>query len=481
MPLPVGTRIGRFVVEAPLHTGGMGELYRASAEGEPSPLVLKLPRLGFGEPAESVIGFEVERTVLAALRGPHFPRLVGAGDLAECPYLALELVEGTPLSAFAARAPLHAEEVARLGAAVATALQDLHLQEAVHLDVKPSNVLVRPGGEAVLVDFGLAWHAHFPDLLAEELRRPIGSAPYISPEQVLGLRGDPRSDLFALGVVLYQLATGALPFGSPSTPRGLRKRLYRDPLPPRRLAPELPPWLQEVILTALEPHAASRQLSAAQLAFELRNPEAVELGERAARTRRRAGLRELLRWLRATGFELPPTRPSAQAARGSIVALALAPGEEDEPLREALRTEARRLLAADPAARLACLTVVRPEPALGGDTPEETATAQRISRLVELRHFAEPLRLPPARLSLHALEGRDPARSLLAYARKNGVSHLVVGASSSARALRALLGSVAQQVAAEAPCSVTVARPGGSATAVGAPGPTRSPAGASRA
>ena len=474
MRLGPGAQVNRFVVEAPLHSGGMGELYRASAPGEPGPLVLKLPRLGHGEPAEAVTSFEVESTVLSALRGPHVPRLAGAGDLSAQPFLAMELVEGEPLSAWTERAPLPAGEVARLGAAVATALQAVHLQEVVHLDLKPSNVILRPDGQAVLIDFGLSRHAHFPDLLAEELRHPVGSAPYISPEQVQGLRGDPRSDLFALGAILYQLATGALPFGAPGSARGLRKRLYRDPVPPRRLAPDLPPWLQEVILRALEPHAGARHLSAAQLAFELLHPESVELTERATRRKRRAGLRELLRWLRATGFDPPPATPSELAARGAIVGVAVAPGEDDAPLLQALREAGRQLLEADPAARLACLTVVKPRSPLGGDTPEDTATAQRIQTLMSLRHFAEPLRLPPQRLSLHALEARDPARALVAYARANGLSHLVVGASSTARALRALLGSVAHQVAAEAPCSVTVVRPR-------AAGATRSPGGASPA
>ena len=207
------------------------------------------------------------------LAGPHVPRFVAAGDLARCAHVVMEKVEGRPLSDWLGRGPVPASEVARLGAALAAALHDLHRQEVVHLDVKPSNVIVRPDGTAVLVDFGLARHAHYPDLLAEEFRHPVGSPPYMAPEQVLGLRSDPRSDVFALGAVLYELATGALPFGAPTTVAGLRKRLWRDPLPPRALAAAVPEWLQEVILRCLEPVADARYATAAQVAFDLSNPE----------------------------------------------------------------------------------------------------------------------------------------------------------------------------------------------------------------
>ena len=138
----------------------------------------------------------------------------------------------------------------------------------------------------MLLDFGLSWHAHYPDLLAEEMRVAVGSPPWMAPEQVVGVRGDPRSDVFAIGVMLYEMATGELPFGDPQTRGGLRQRLWMDPPPPRVLAPQTPDWLQEVILRCLEPEADQRYGSAAQLAFELANPDQVHVGERGLRTRR---------------------------------------------------------------------------------------------------------------------------------------------------------------------------------------------------
>ncbi len=117
-----------------------------------------------------------------------------------------------------ARAPLAPEDVARIGAALADAIHSVHLQDVIHLDIKPENFLLRPTGEAVLLDFGFARHARYPDLLAEEKEFAAGSAAYVSPEQLQHDRGDLRSDLFALGVLLYELATGAQPFGQPETP-----------------------------------------------------------------------------------------------------------------------------------------------------------------------------------------------------------------------------------------------------------------------
>jgi serine/threonine protein kinase len=108
----------------------------------------------------------------------------------------------------------------------------------------------------VLLDFGLSCHAHYPDLLAEELRKAVGSPAWMAPEQVVGVRGDLRSDIFAIGVMLYELATGELPFGAPTTTAACASACgWR----PRRRAhrPDLP-WLQEIILRCLEPEAAQR-------------------------------------------------------------------------------------------------------------------------------------------------------------------------------------------------------------------------------
>ncbi|MBI5067766.1 MAG: universal stress protein [Deltaproteobacteria bacterium] len=454
-----GDVIDGFRIEERIHAGGMGVIYRVSGPETGFPMIMKIPRLGPGEPGEAVVTFEVERMVLGALTGPHVPRFVAAGDLARIPYLVMERVEGRPLADWVGKGPVPPAEVARLGLAVANALHSLHLQNVVHLDVKPSNVILRESGEAVLIDFGIAHHGHFPDLLAEEFRRPMGSAPYLSPEQVLGARDDARSDLFALGAVLYELCTGRMPFGSPTSPAGLRVRLHRDPVPPRALVPGLPEWLQEVILRCLEPDAADRYATAAQVAFDLGHPDQVTVTSQGRRTRRLGVGKRMVRWLRAIGYGPDSvSSTSLQLAAAPIVLVAVATAHTNEARNEALRATVRRLVIAGEPTRLACITVIRPAPELVGADRHEAATSQRIKQLVQLRHWAEPLKLPPQQISYHVMESGDPAGALLEYARANHVDHVVIGSPPRDVTLGGLLGTVSTKVSAEAPCTVTVVR-----------------------
>ena len=452
-----GDEIDGFRLGERLHTGTMAWIYRLLGPDGPLPLVMKIPRLGPGEPAINVISFEQCRMVLGALaQGPHYPTLVAYGDVETTPYLVMEYVEGRRLSEWMREAPRAPEEVAALGAKLALALHEIHRQDVIHLDLKSANVLYRPGGEATLVDFGLAHHGHFPDLLAEEVRTPVGNWEYMSPEQILGIRCDPRSDLFALGALLYELATGRLPFGRPSTAAQLRRRLYLDPAPPRALRAAVPDWLQEVVLRCLEIDNRSRYASAAEVAFDLANPAQVPRTERASRSTRAGWLQRFGRRMSAGSFApapCPPLASQAAAAPIVLVALAFGPtidsvggGQSDEALCEALRRSVRRLCGADGRCRIACATVVPPAAALTGEGDAATATGRHIRQLVELRRWARPLELAEERLTYHVLESEKPVAALIDYASVNEVDQIFVA------------GNLAAEVASRAPCSVTVVR-----------------------
>lgn len=457
-PLGPGTEIDGFRLGEVVHRGSMASIYRLTGHDGPLPLVIKIPRLGAGERAVNVIAFEVCKMVLGALaQGPHYPTLVSYGDVETTPYLVMERVEGVRLDEWIDRAPVAADEIVRLGSAFALALDAIHRQDVVHLDLKPTNVLYRPNGEAVLIDFGLAHHAHYPDLLAEELRFPVGNWVYMSPEQIVGVRCDPRSDIYALGAILYELATGTLPFGHPRTAAQLRRRIYRYPTPPRALIATTPPWLQEIILHCLETDARDRYPSAADVAFELANPGQITLTDRSARTRGEGSLRVARRWLRARRFEPAPCPPpSTRVGPAPIVLVAIAPAQSDETLLEAMRDAARAVIAADDRCRIAGVTVVPPSAVLSGERYEDTATGRHIKHLVALRRWARPLALPEERLSFHVLESEKPASALVDYARMNDVEQMLLGAPRSGTRL---FPSVCGQVVADAPCSVTVVRP----------------------
>ena len=287
-------------------------------------------------------------------------------------------------------------------------------------------MLFRPNGEAVLIDFGLAHHGHYPDLLAEELRIPLGNWVYMAPEQVLGVRCDPRSDIYALGGILYELATGRLPFGHPEHRRpsfagasiAIRSRRARSCRRRRE-------WLQEIILRCLEVDARDRYASAARGRIRAVDAGARSRSPSAARAQRRAGP---ARRSRGAGcerarFEPAPCPPPSIAAAGRR---ASSPSRSrrrkaTSALREALRDAARDAIAADPRCRIACITVVPPAATLSGVGDENSATGRHIRRLVELRSWAKPLELPEERVTYHVLESDKPAAALVDYVTMNDV------------------------------------------------------------
>ncbi|WP_372528354.1 serine/threonine protein kinase [Piscinibacter sp.] len=478
-PLVESQVIDGFRLDERVHQGGMANLWRVTQQGGDAsgngalPLIMKVPRIKGGDDPATIVGFEVEQMILPALSGPHVPKFVARGDFTRQPYIVMERIAGESVRARFDAAPIAIDEVAAIGAKVATALHDLHRQHVVHLDVKPSNIMFRESGEAVLVDFGLSRHDHLPDLLEEEFELPMGTGPYMSPEQVQFIRNDPRSDLFALGVMLYHLTTGVRPFGAPSSVRGLRQRLYRDPEPPRSLRPDCPPWLQEIVLRCLEVQPDKRHQSAAQLAFDLQHPEQVVLTRRAERRTRSGALRVMQRWFAAMGAEpkAPPAGATELSERCPIVLAAIDVAAAAPGLLDALRSSVQSVMQTQPGARLACLAVMKTNRIGMDELLDADGRSRHVNLLVQLKHWARPVvqslalrkEEHDARVTFHVIEAPDPATAIVDYARRNGVDHIVMGARSSST-LRRYLGSVSAQVVAQSDCTVTVVRaPGPSA------------------
>ena len=447
------------------HKGGMALIYDVSyADGRaaPFPMVMKVPRMTAGDGAETIVSFEVEHQMMQALDGPHVPHLVAAGDLSVLPYLVMEYVPGRTLDHWLDQVNqgvlLAPETLAQLGAPVAHAAHSLHEQNAVHLDLKPANVIIKGDGTAVLLDFGLSFHAHYPDLLAEETRHAVGSPAYMSPEQVVGVRGDPRSDVFAIGVMLYELATGELPFGAPTSQGGLRQRLWMDPQPPRARRADLPEWLQEIILRCLEPAAADRYPSAAHLAFDLTHPDQVQITEHGHRLKGTGAGTHIKRWLRAAGAEYQPSPlPARQIAEVPILMVAVPHRDVTDATLYSLREAVGRSLGIRPGARLAVVTVVAPGAASTTDAGK-SETALHRQMLAMLKNWSVGLKLDGHQVSYHVLEDGDPADAIVRYAETNRVGMIVMGAATHGLQLQRFVATVPIKVAMRAPCTVILVK-----------------------
>lgn len=463
-----GQKIDGFVVHECLHSGGMAYIYKVEYDTEGGQanrnpgfeMIMKIPRMREGDSGENIISFEIERQILPAVTGPFVPKFIAAGDLDNLPYLVMEYVPGETLEHLQEKTPaMAAKAIARIGAAMAKAAHSLHKQNVCHLDLKPANVLFRKNAQGevdldhvVLLDFGLSFHAHYPDLMAEELRKAVGSPTWIAPEQVVGVRGDPRSDVFAIGVMLYELATARLPFGSPSTTGGLRQRLWMNPVPPKVRRTDIPDWLQEVILKCLEPEAQRRYPSAAHLAFDLNNQDQIRITERGKRTERTSFWVHFKRWVRAAGMQYTPSPlPERQANAVPIVMVAVPHHDVTDATLYSLREAAQRSMGLRPDARLAVITVIKS--GLLSSTSQSESDTQR-QYLSMLREWAEPLSLDAHHVSFHVLESNVVADAIVAFAKGNNVSLIIMGAATHGLQLQRLTRTVPIKVAMNAPCSV---------------------------
>ena len=454
-----GLEIDGFTLGEKLHTGGFATIWEVTHALYRTPMVMKIPTILDGYDGPTIVGFEVEQMIMPRLEGPHVPRLIGQGDFAVMPYIVTERIPGESLYKTFRKAPLPVDAVIEMGARMAAAVHDIHRQHVIHLDLKPDNFLQRPSGEMVLIDYGLSRHDLLPDLLAEEFTIPMGTFPYIAPEQFLRQRGDLRSDLFAMGALLYELATGRMPFGMPEKLSGVKTRLWRDPIPPRGLRPEIPEWLQEIILRALEVDPAKRYQSAAQMIFDLTHPAQVRLTDRAHKIKADSHLTVFRRWraMRNLRAFAAPTAMAAQIERAPILLVAVDLSPEMEPLSAALHLQVKRMLVNRPDARVACVNVIKTARIGIDQTTDDAGNNLHVMRLVALKSWADGIELNDDRLTYTILENADPAAAIIDHAEINRADHILMGARGHSTARR-YLGSVSAKVVAEAGCSVTVIR-----------------------
>ena len=196
-------------------------------------------------------------------------------------YMVMEWVEGKLLRQILNdQKKLPTERAVKIALGICDALGYIHQHGVVHRDLKPENIMVDAGDRIKLIDFGIAGQAGARRLTFAKLSQVMGTPEYISPEQVEGKRGDGRSDIYALGVMLYEMLTGKAPFQGPNPFAIMNDRLMNNPIPPREVDPTISPELQEIIYRAIERDPKNRYASAHEMALDLQHPEKVGVSER---------------------------------------------------------------------------------------------------------------------------------------------------------------------------------------------------------
>lgn len=276
-----GERLAHYRIESRLGVGGMGEVFLAEDTRLHRNVALKvlLPELAQDE--ERLARFVQEAQAASALSHPNAAHIYEIGEAGDAHYLAMEYIEGQTLEARLSGEPLPVSEIISIGTQVADALDAAHARGIAHRDIKPANLMIDARGHVKVLDFGLAKflpkrvEVNFSSQVATQFMTSsgavLGTVAYMSPEQALGQDVDHRTDLFSLGVVLYRMAAGKLPFSGATVPETLARILHTEPEALGRLNYELPADLERAVRKCLEKDRERRYQSARELLVDLRN------------------------------------------------------------------------------------------------------------------------------------------------------------------------------------------------------------------
>jgi serine/threonine protein kinase len=259
---------------------GMATIFRATDQRTGRQVAIKIPHPEVESDPALFDRFRREEEIGKRLDHPGVMKVFPEENSSQV-YMVMEWVDGKLLRQLLQpqqRLPL--EQTISIILQICDVLEYVHKHEVVHRDLKPENVMIDDQGRIKLIDFGIAGAAGARRLTFANFSKTMGTPDYISPEQVKGKRGDVRSDIYALGVMLYEMSTGALPFSGPNPFAVMNSRLLNSPIPPRELNPEISPQLQEIIYRALEREPKNRYPSVRELAWDLRHQETVGVADR---------------------------------------------------------------------------------------------------------------------------------------------------------------------------------------------------------
>jgi serine/threonine protein kinase len=275
MPPAAGTTLDHYQLDAEIARSGMATLYRATDLRNGQKVAVKVPHPELENDPVLVERFRREQEIGQELDHPGVVKTFADEERSRL-YMVLEWVEGRLLrEVLNEQRRLPIERAVTLTLRICDALDTMHKHGVVHRDLKPENIMVGEGDRVTIIDFGIAMKEDARRITHVGLSPALGTPDYISPEQVKGARGDQRSDIYAVGVMLYEMLTGQPPFSGPNPLAVMNERVLHDPEPARKLNPAISPQLEEILRRALERDPRHRYATAVEMAWELEHPELV--------------------------------------------------------------------------------------------------------------------------------------------------------------------------------------------------------------
>lgn len=446
-----GDMLDDFKITEVLFSGASAQIYRATDLLSGEAVVLKVPYGDILNRPFLYYHYQNEERISRNLHHPRIARYIARDR--SLPYIIMEYIPGRDLKSILYRGKkLHWDRARQVAIQVCEGLIYLHGEGIIHHDIKPENIVMSSDGTLKLIDFGLASKAGFQDLIARDLEGPHGTPYYISPEELQGIRDEPRSDLYSLGVVLYEVLTANLPFERSTRLSKVRARLKVDPLPPAHYDETIAPAVQEIILRALERNPGARYDTAAAMKEVLLDAEKLPLTAGGRKASKRSD------------WPLQPGRAKVPKARGRGEKgfQGMAPGGQPHIIGAIVDHDISDLVVE---------TVRGKALLLGGDVTllslleeEDDSAITRYQVSVEGERFRERIERYVNRLRRYNLDPTvriikgDAAAGIVAVARELDAVLVVLGPSRKKRWQKIFGGQIAHQVMRKAPCAVVVAQ-----------------------
>jgi serine/threonine-protein kinase len=277
--IEAGSQIDSYRIEGPISRSGMASIFRAVDVRDNRVVALKIPHPDMEADPILFDRFKREGDIGERLLHPMVMRVYG-GEKRSRIYMVMEWCDGKLLREILAEGRIPQDRAIRIAIKVLDALDYIHEQGVIHRDLKPENIMVDANDNIKLIDFGIAGDSAARRLTYANFTATLGTADYISPEQVKGKRGDGRADIYSMGVTLYEMLTGRLPFSGSSAMQVMNDRLLNHPMPPTLAERSISPQLQEVLYRALERDPQNRYANAREFAHDLQHLDQVGVEDR---------------------------------------------------------------------------------------------------------------------------------------------------------------------------------------------------------